>query len=210
MCGGWLATVRRLAPSPRAAPRRFDALTDPIQGDTLHLRSGWRAIDAIRTIEPAEVHQPDGWRGGVAARRGGGAGDAGVGYVDIGDQSHYLTGEVRRSDQARTSRGHLKRLGLTRMCRTVCAILVAFLMLGGCTRQEATARLIGDIPAETLEIIHVRFPCHSPDLHFFGYRFRVKVNGESGDGDICWNFSTQQWTWRILRDYPLSRLNPRD
>jgi hypothetical protein len=33
MCGGWLATVRRLAPSPRAAPRRFDALTDPIQGD---------------------------------------------------------------------------------------------------------------------------------------------------------------------------------
>jgi hypothetical protein len=105
-------------------------------------------------------------------------------------------------------RGQLRRLGLKRM--RVCAVLGAFLMLGGCTPQEATARLKHDIPADTLEIIHARFPCRSPDLHFFGYRFRVKVKEEYGDGDVCWNFSTRQWTWRILPEYGLSRLNPRD
>ena len=63
------------------------------------------------------------------------------------------------------------------MCRPVCALLVAVLILGGCTRQEATARLNNDIPVDTLQIIHARFPCRWPDLHFFGYRFRVTVRG---------------------------------
>ncbi len=87
------------------------------------------------------------------------------------------------------------------MYRPICAALTAFLLLSGCTREEGTARLKDDIAPDSLEIIHARFPCRSPGLHFFGYRFRVKVKGESGDGDVCWNFSTRQWTWRILPEY---------
>jgi hypothetical protein len=68
--------------------------------------------------------------------------------------------------------------------RCAAAVLVAFLILGGCTREEARARLQDDIRADTIDIIHARFPCHSPDLHFFGYRFRVIEKGEYGDGDI--------------------------
>jgi len=79
--------------------------------------------------------------------------------------------------------------------RRAAAVLVAFLILSGCTREEARARLQDDIPADTIDIIHARFPCHSPDLHFFGYRFRVILKGEFGDGDICWNMSTRQWSW---------------
>jgi len=82
--------------------------------------------------------------------------------------------------------------------RRAAAVLVAFLILSGCTREEARARLKDYIPADTIDIIHARFPCHSPDLHFFGYRFRVILKGEFGDGDICWNMSTRQWSWRIL------------
>ena len=95
------------------------------------------------------------------------------------------------------------------MFRSGCAVLAALLILSACTREEATTRLKDDLPVEELRIIHARFPCWSPDLHFFGYRFRVTLKGESGDGDICWNFSTRQWTWRILPEYRLSRLNPR-
>ena len=94
--------------------------------------------------------------------------------------------------------------------RRAAAVLVAFLILSGCTREEARARLQDDIPADTIDIIHARFPCHPPDLHFFGYRFRVIQKGEYGDGDICWNMSTHQWTWRILPGQTLSRLNPRN
>src|SRR6516165_1669917 len=61
--------------------------------------------------------------------------------------------------------------------RRAAAVLVAFLILSGCTREEARARLQDDIPADTIDIIHARFPCHSPDLHFFGYRFRVILEG---------------------------------
>jgi hypothetical protein len=94
--------------------------------------------------------------------------------------------------------------------RRVAAVLVTFLILGGCTRQEATARLKADLPVDTIEIIHARFPCRSPELHFFGYRFRISLKGEFSDGNICWNFSTRQWTWRILPEHSLSRLNPRN
>jgi hypothetical protein len=94
--------------------------------------------------------------------------------------------------------------------RRAAATLLAFLALSGCTREEARARLQGDIHADAIDIIHARFPCHSPDLHFFGYRFRVIEKGEYGDGDICWNISTRQWTWRILPGQSLSRLNPRN
>jgi len=82
--------------------------------------------------------------------------------------------------------------------RRAAATFLAFLALGGCTREEARARLQDDIHADTVDIIHARFPCHSPDLHFFGYRFRVIQKGEYGDGDICWNMSTHQWSWRFL------------
>jgi hypothetical protein len=44
---------------------------------------------------------------------------------------------------------------------------------------------------------------------FFGYRFRIKVQGEYADGYICWDVSDRKWTWQILREYPLSRLNIR-
>jgi hypothetical protein len=94
--------------------------------------------------------------------------------------------------------------------RRAVAALLAFLMLGGCSREEATARLKHDLPAETLDIIHARFPCHSPDLHLFGYRFRISVKGEFSDGDICWDLSTRQWSWRILPEHSLSRFNPRN
>src|SRR5919204_5990606 len=88
-------------------------------------------------------------------------------------------------------------------------LLAALLSLGGCTREEATAQLTGDLQREDLEIIHARFPCRSPDMHFFGYRFRIKVQNEYADGYICWNVSDKKWTWQILREYPLSRLNIR-
>ena len=90
------------------------------------------------------------------------------------------------------------------------AALLGFLVLSGCTREDARARLQDDIHADTIDIIHARFPCRSPDLHFFGYRFRVIEKGEYGDGDICWNMSTRQWSWRILPGQSLSRLKPRN
>ena len=83
----------------------------------------------------------------------------------------------------------------------------ALLILSGCTREEATASLRGDIQVDEFEIVHARFPCRSPDMHFFGYRFRIGLKGEYAFGDICWDASAQKWTWQILPDYPLSRLN---
>jgi hypothetical protein len=74
--------------------------------------------------------------------------------------------------------------------------------------QEAMTRLKNDIQADQIGIVHRRFPCRSPDLHFFGYRFRVIVGKDFGDGDICLNLATSRWSWRILPGYPLSRLNP--
>jgi hypothetical protein len=92
--------------------------------------------------------------------------------------------------------------------KTVLFVLfAALLILSGCTREEATASLRADVQVDELEIIHARFPCRSPDMHFFGYRFRIRLKGEYADGYICWNVSTGKWTWRILPEYPLSRLN---
>ena len=93
---------------------------------------------------------------------------------------------------------------------TVLIVLVAMLLiLSGCTREEATASLRADVQADEFEIIHARFPCRSPEMHFFGYRFRIKVQGEYADGYICWDVSDGKWAWQILREYPLSRLNVR-
>ena len=89
------------------------------------------------------------------------------------------------------------------------AMLVSALILGGCTRDEATARLKNDIQPDHVEIIHARFPCRSPDIHFFGYRFRIFVKGDISLGDICWDFSAREWTWQILPNSPLSHLNSR-
>ena len=96
------------------------------------------------------------------------------------------------------------------MRRAALVALLTLLMLAGCTSEEATAHLKADVPVDNVQIIHMRFPCRSPDLHFFGYRFRVILKGEFGDGDICWNLSTRQWSWRILPGQSLSRLNPRN
>src|ERR1700745_402673 len=78
----------------------------------------------------------------------------------------------------------------------------ALLILSGCTREEATASLRGDLQVDEFEIVHARFPCRSPDMHFFGYRFRIDLKGEYAFGDICWDASAQKWTWQILPDYP--------
>jgi hypothetical protein len=94
--------------------------------------------------------------------------------------------------------------------RRAAAALAIFLILSGCSREDATARLKRDLPVDIIEIIHARFPCRSPELHFFGYRFRAGSQGELSEGDICWDFSTQQWSWRFLPGQSLSRLNPRD
>jgi hypothetical protein len=84
------------------------------------------------------------------------------------------------------------------------ALFAALLILSGCTQEEAAASLRGDLQVDEFEIIHARFPCRSPDMHFFGYRFRIGLKGEYAYGDICWNASAREWTW-----YPLSRLNIR-
>ena len=87
------------------------------------------------------------------------------------------------------------------------SVLFAALPLSGCTQEETTANSRGDLQVDEFEIVHARFPCRSPDMHFFGYRFRIGLKGEYAFGDICWDASAQKWTWQILPDYPLSRLN---
>jgi len=42
------------------------------------------------------------------------------------------------------------------------AALLSLLVLTGCSREEATALLKDDLPANTIDIIHARFPCRSP------------------------------------------------
>jgi hypothetical protein len=88
-------------------------------------------------------------------------------------------------------------------------LFAALLTLSGGTQEEATASLRGELQVDEFEIIHARFPCRSPDMHFFAYRFRIALKGEYAYGDICWNASSRQWTWQILPKYPLSRLNIR-
>jgi hypothetical protein len=82
------------------------------------------------------------------------------------------------------------------------AALLSSLLLGGCTGQEASRRLVQDLPGVgAVEIVHARFPCFSPDFHLYGYRFKVaspKKMTEWSFGDICWNFSMRRWTWVML------------
>jgi hypothetical protein len=73
--------------------------------------------------------------------------------------------------------------------------------------QGAMARLQHDIPADRIGIAHRQFLCRSPDLHFFGYRFRVAIKDEFGEGDVCLDLASGAWSWRILPNYSLSRLN---
>jgi hypothetical protein len=81
------------------------------------------------------------------------------------------------------------------------------LVTGSCKREEA--RLKNDISLGYIRILHPRFPCRSPALHLFGYRFQIYLQGEVGEGNVCWSFSSRQWTWQILPEYGLSRLNTR-
>ena len=94
------------------------------------------------------------------------------------------------------------------MCRAA-VVLMILLILAACTPQEAMLRLKNDLPADSIEIIHARFPCRSPEVHFFGYRFRILVNKEVAYGDVCWNLSSGKWSWYILPEYTLARLNAR-
>jgi hypothetical protein len=80
-----------------------------------------------------------------------------------------------------------------------------FIRHPGFTRQEAIARLKNDIPADRIELVHRKFLCHSAGLHAFGYRFRIVVKQDVAEGEVCWNFSAQKWTWRILPEYRLPR-----
>ena len=72
------------------------------------------------------------------------------------------------------------------------AAALTFLILCGRTREETTGRLKDDIRVDTIDIIHSRFPCRSPDLDFFCYRFQISLKGESaifqcdkGAGAFC-------------------------
>ena len=92
---------------------------------------------------------------------------------------------------------------------SVGAILAIFLVLSGCSRDEALEKLKKELPVAKIDIVHARFPCRSPDLHFFGYRFGAIIDQQNfGYGDICWDFASRQWTWHIMPEYGLSRLNP--
>jgi hypothetical protein len=88
-------------------------------------------------------------------------------------------------------------------------LFAAPLILSGCTREEAIAGLRAELHVDEFEIIHARFPCRSPDMHFFGYRFRIGVKGQYAYGAVCWDSSAREWSWQILPEYPLSRLNLR-
>jgi hypothetical protein len=92
--------------------------------------------------------------------------------------------------------------------KTAAAIL-SCLVLGGCAGQDAITHLAPDLSnVGTIEIIHARFPCFSPHFHLYGYRFRVTSKTNWSYGDICWDFSTRQWTWVMLPGYELSHLSP--
>src|SRR5262245_47050156 len=93
-------------------------------------------------------------------------------------------------------------------------LLAMFLILAGCSQEEAIGRLKRDLPVDSIEIVHARFPCRSPEMHLFGYRFRAwsKKEFESSKkefalGDICWNSLTREWTWRMLPEYQQWLLN---
>ena len=88
-------------------------------------------------------------------------------------------------------------------------LLATFLILVGCSQDEAIERLKRDLPVDSIEIIHARFPCRSPEIHFFGYRFRAQSKGVGALGDICWNSLTREWTWQILPEYEQWFLNIR-
>src|SRR5262245_23136786 len=65
------------------------------------------------------------------------------------------------------------------------AALLSCLVLGGCAGPDAITHLTPDLSKYgTIEIIHARFPCFSPDFHLYGYRFRVatkKPHGATGE-----------------------------
>jgi hypothetical protein len=88
-------------------------------------------------------------------------------------------------------------------------LLATLLLVSGCGREEAVARLQHDLPVDDIQILHARFPCRSPDIHFFGYRFRANLKGQTGDGDICLDLVTKEWSWQLLPNSTLSHLNQR-
>ena len=101
-------------------------------------------------------------------------------------------------------------MALRAMIGKPAAALLSCLVLGGCAGPDVITHLAPDLSKYgTIEIIHARFPCFSPDLHLYGYRFRVATKKPQWSyGDIRWNFLTRQWTWVMLPGYELSRLSP--
>jgi hypothetical protein len=82
------------------------------------------------------------------------------------------------------------------------ALFAALLILSGCTQEEATASLRGDLQVDEFEIIHARFPCRSPDMHFFGYRFRIGLKGEYAFGDIAGTLQPRSGLGKFCRTTP--------
>src|SRR5262245_59658518 len=80
------------------------------------------------------------------------------------------------------------------------AILLATLILAGCSQEEAIERLKRDLPVDSIEIVHARFPCRSPEMHFFGYRFRAWSKKEFALGDIVGIFGLGSGHGRFCRD----------
>jgi len=129
---------------------------------------------------------------------------AGIGLLTLGFQTFL------RLDQCSGSRACAIRIAKGVVWSAVWPAYWPVYAAGLHPGEEAIARLKNDIQADQIGIVHRRFPCRSPDVHFFGYRFRIIVKGDVAEGEVCWNFSTRKWTWRILPTYSLSRLNPHD
>jgi hypothetical protein len=81
-----------------------------------------------------------------------------------------LTGSCWKITVDSRPRSYLKQL------QHAGALITIFLVLVGCSPEEASAHLRRDLSVDLIEIVHVRFPCWSPDMYFFSYRFRARSN----------------------------------
>jgi hypothetical protein len=116
---------------------------------------------------------------------------------------------IGRMGALRTLRGRGRSAAKLNRIGGTAAILVALLAASGCSREDAVEHLKKELPVDSIQIVHARFPCRSPDLHLFGYRFNAILlqQREGGYGDICWDFSSRQWSWQMLPDSSLARFN---
>jgi hypothetical protein len=130
------------------------------------------------------------------------AGYAGLGLLTLVFQTYI------RLDQCSSSRACAINIAKGVVWSTIWPAYWPVYAAGLHPGQEAMARLKNDIQADQIGIVHRRFPCRSPNLHFFGYRFRIIIKDAFAEGEVCWDFSSRKWSWRILPEYPLSRQFP--